>query len=301
MAPTVPRSTVVEYPRLDHLAARTAIFSEHLLEHPGIRHYLATGKVGPFVLSDALSDRAWHRTGLYRRLYQEMGFEDQLGMMLAPPAGRVSGLSLARDRRGFNARDREVMSLLRPHLRQAQANTEALARAMRPASNDADSTSRVALVETGPDGAAKRGLASAQPMLDQFFRHERRTSRRGLPVALIEWMRQRGKPVFVARRENQRLIVRYFSRRQGADAGGLVLFEERSDPGAALGLQAKGLTRREIEVLLEVEKGLTTGEVAAALFISPRTAKKHLENIYGKLGVRNRTSALYWLRRELGG
>lgn len=52
-----------------------------------------------------------------------------------------------------------------------------------------------------------------------------------------------------------------------------------------------GLTPREAEVLGWVARGKTNVEVAAALFISPQTVRKHLENIFEKLGVRTRTAA----------
>ena len=37
--------------------------------------------------------------------------------------------------------------------------------------------------------------------------------------------------------------------------------------------------------------GLSNSEVGRKLFIAPSTVKKHLENVYGKLAVRNRTEA----------
>lgn len=52
-----------------------------------------------------------------------------------------------------------------------------------------------------------------------------------------------------------------------------------------------GLTPREVEVLGWVARGQTNAEIAAALFISPLTVRKHLENIFEKLGVRTRTAA----------
>jgi LuxR family maltose regulon positive regulatory protein len=51
------------------------------------------------------------------------------------------------------------------------------------------------------------------------------------------------------------------------------------------------LTERELEVLHLVAAGWTNQEIADELVISVRTVKKHVENIHGKLGVRNRTEA----------
>lgn len=57
-------------------------------------------------------------------------------------------------------------------------------------------------------------------------------------------------------------------------------------------LEEKGLTRREVEVLEWVARGKTNNEIGLILAISPRTASKHLEHIYTKLGVESRTAAV---------
>jgi DNA-binding CsgD family transcriptional regulator len=51
------------------------------------------------------------------------------------------------------------------------------------------------------------------------------------------------------------------------------------------------LSAREREVLAALADGLTNMELANRLFISERTANRHLSNIFTKLGVRNRTAA----------
>ena len=56
------------------------------------------------------------------------------------------------------------------------------------------------------------------------------------------------------------------------------------------------LTVREAQVLSWVARGRQNREIAELLFISPATVRKHLENAYAKLGVRNRTQAVAALR-----
>lgn len=51
------------------------------------------------------------------------------------------------------------------------------------------------------------------------------------------------------------------------------------------------LTKREAQVLYWVSFGKTNWEVAQILDMSPRTVTKHLEQIFRKLDVDNRTSA----------
>jgi ATP/maltotriose-dependent transcriptional regulator MalT len=59
------------------------------------------------------------------------------------------------------------------------------------------------------------------------------------------------------------------------------------------------LTRREIDILPLLAKGLSNREIAAKLHIAPVTVKTHLQNIYKKLKTRNRIEALQ-RSRELG-
>ena len=60
------------------------------------------------------------------------------------------------------------------------------------------------------------------------------------------------------------------------------------------GARPGGLSRREIDVLRLVAAGRTSGEIAAELFISTRTAEHHIQNIYTKIGVSNRAAATRW-------
>ncbi|GAB3930995.1 response regulator transcription factor [Mucilaginibacter myungsuensis] len=53
-----------------------------------------------------------------------------------------------------------------------------------------------------------------------------------------------------------------------------------------------GLTAREIELLQQLKNGLSYEHIAANLFISPGTVRKHINNIYTKLQVNNKVSAL---------
>jgi DNA-binding CsgD family transcriptional regulator/tetratricopeptide (TPR) repeat protein len=48
------------------------------------------------------------------------------------------------------------------------------------------------------------------------------------------------------------------------------------------------LSEREFEVALQVAAGQTNADIAAALFLSPRTVERHIGNILGKLGFRSR-------------
>jgi DNA-binding CsgD family transcriptional regulator len=53
----------------------------------------------------------------------------------------------------------------------------------------------------------------------------------------------------------------------------------------------EGLSQREGEVLALLAHGLTNREIAARLFISPKTVERHITQILGKLGLRSRAEA----------
>lgn len=55
-----------------------------------------------------------------------------------------------------------------------------------------------------------------------------------------------------------------------------------------------GLTPREREVAALIGRGLSNGEIAAALFVGKRTIETHIGSIYGKLGYTSRTQIALW-------
>ncbi|HEX4432460.1 MAG TPA: HD domain-containing phosphohydrolase [Frankiaceae bacterium] len=61
-----------------------------------------------------------------------------------------------------------------------------------------------------------------------------------------------------------------------------------------------GLTRREVDVLVLLARGLSNPDIAAELSISRKTVSSHLEHVYAKLGVTTRTeAALYAMQQGL--
>jgi DNA-binding CsgD family transcriptional regulator len=52
------------------------------------------------------------------------------------------------------------------------------------------------------------------------------------------------------------------------------------------------LTPREREILLWVARGKSNREIAAVLYLAPGTIRKHLDNVYDKLGVSTRAGAV---------
>lgn len=55
-----------------------------------------------------------------------------------------------------------------------------------------------------------------------------------------------------------------------------------------------GLSAREVDVLRLAAQGHTTREIGEQLFISAKTADRHIQNLYTKIGASNRAEATRW-------
>ena len=58
------------------------------------------------------------------------------------------------------------------------------------------------------------------------------------------------------------------------------------------GIDALGITPRELEVLQLIADGLSTKEMAERLFVSENTVKTHTSRVFDKLGANRRTQAV---------
>jgi DNA-binding NarL/FixJ family response regulator len=71
-----------------------------------------------------------------------------------------------------------------------------------------------------------------------------------------------------------------------------VLLAQIGTAGPARSYPFPKLSEREREVLDLLVAGKRTNEIAAGLFVSPKTVSNQLTSIYGKLGVAGRTEAV---------
>ena len=118
-----------------------------------------------------------------------------------------------------------------------------------------------------------------------------------LPQPMLQWLEQaqKGKagaktPALASFPNNEALRLQYM----GKLGPNEFLLRLAKDSGAGTPQEFSrdlGLTSREGEVLSWLSKGKTNRDIAQILGLSPRTVDKHLEQIYSKLGVENRTAA----------
>lgn len=73
---------------------------------------------------------------------------------------------------------------------------------------------------------------------------------------------------------------------------GMVQKPEKFDPAAA------GISRKELEIIEQVAKGLSNKEISSALYLSEGTVRNYISGILLKLGLRDRTQlAVYYFEK----
>ncbi len=98
--------------------------------------------------------------------------------------------------------------------------------------------------------------------------------------------------------EPEQLLAAVRARLKRAEsAGGPARPTEPASPEQLIEL---GLTPREAEVLFWLAQGKTNSEIATITGVQLTTIKKHLESIYPKLGVENRTTAAALALEKMG-
>ena len=120
-----------------------------------------------------------------------------------------------------------------------------------------------------------------------------------LPDALQRWVRHQTtlftdngdapsvREPLVVEREGRRLVVRLLSEAEQ----NLLLVEEHRTRLSPASFSSLRVSPREAEVLLWLTQGRSNHDIGVILGMSERTVKKHLEHIFAKLGVWNRTEA----------
>ncbi len=62
--------------------------------------------------------------------------------------------------------------------------------------------------------------------------------------------------------------------------------------------RSERLTARELDVLRCIARGFNNQEISQALFVSEKTVKNHLTNIFRKINVNDRTQALIYVLKN---
>src|SRR5579883_2462633 len=93
-------------------------FERHIAQHPILRHIRETGDGSTVKFSDFVSERQFHDLALYQEFFGLIGIEHQMAVTLPGDPSLVVGIALNRSRHDFTERERLLLDLLGPHLRQ---------------------------------------------------------------------------------------------------------------------------------------------------------------------------------------
>jgi DNA-binding CsgD family transcriptional regulator len=273
-------------------------FERYLPQHPIVAYSKRTGDGRPHTISDFLDRRQFHRTDLYATFFRPARVEHQIAITLAYAPSLIVGIAFNRSGGDFSARDRAVLDAIRMELTLAyQATMEAETRACLLDAMDRaldDQGRGVLVVQSG--GRLMAATPTAERFLSNHLGVRAQVGQR-LPrrlAALADAAATRAHPVMLPG-QGANLYASLLDEPRSALR--VIVIDERADNDAAP-LAAAGLTNRETNVLRLLAAGHSNAEIASELGgASIRTVHKHLEHIYAKLGVHDRTAAATrWLR-----
>jgi DNA-binding CsgD family transcriptional regulator len=277
-------------PELENMQEVTASFSRWGHQHPALGRRAQAQSI-----SEHLSRAEWHRLDLFAEVFRPLAVEDDLTLEIGL-SDRVSlMIGTTRTRRTFKPEERILLTLASPHLRAAWHQSEAATRLPWLAAVTGDP--RPNTLELAASGRVLACGPGSAALLQAYFDAD--VAAAALPGELRDWVRRQQRSTlrepFRVHGPNGLLTIHYL-RDSVVGRHFLVLAEERAisrGEGVAQ-LDGLGLSRREQEVLFWVAQGKTNATVARVLGISPGTVKRHLENIYARLGVENRHGATLW-------
>ena len=272
------------------------IFEALMGEHPVIQAWMNSPCYPASTISDHLSRKEYHRTGIYREFYQRYSVEDQLGLFLAMTKPLTVGVAFNRPRRSFKQKDRAVMDLMQPHLAQAYRNAEQVTRLKTEtaATWEALEQTGLGVVLVSEQNRPVRISDLARGWLLEFLPDWKRMPT-GLPEEIRMWLARIGSNAddlarpgiqpLVLERPRARLLVRYCSTPEKGSALILERREEKPAPGA-------DLPPRYRKVLFRLLAGESEKQVAFRLGLSRHTVHTYVKALHKHYGVQSRGELL---------
>lgn len=279
------RMKSVAIPAPPQLHELISVWERHMSEHPILDYYRATQDGQALAISDFLSQAEFHALGLYREFFSRVGAEDQLAAGFFLGDSVVVGLAFNRSERGFSARDRQVLNLVRPHLIQAYAAAREFDELKAERANLQEALGSVGhgVIRYQLFGAL---LGCSRPVLESLEVESE------ADLEKVVWLNHE-REAFVQGGKRQWLVtdrkgsqVRVCWHRSGDQITAIV-----SETPVGQAARRFGLTRRESEVLRWIAEGKSNAEVGGILGLAPGTVKIHVQHVLAKLGVPSRSAA----------
>jgi len=212
-----------------------------------------------------------------------------LGLVALEGRSRLN-LILSRSTESFSEEEQKMLNILQPHLTQAYKATK-----LNSLLSEAVGIANVGFLVADRGGKILYATAKARKLLKEYFYPDPQLR---LPTRIQFWLNERMNPALGLPLTDlnidlgqRSLAVQTISKSETAEYR--LLLRETVQVLDALPLQKLGLTNREAEVLLWVSQGKSNAEIAIILASKVRTVAKHLERVFAKLMVENRTAAAH--------
>jgi DNA-binding CsgD family transcriptional regulator len=279
---------------------RTA-FDRHFREHPLVKYHGGHPGGSAQRITDCVSQQTFQRSPVFSDYYRRIGINYVMALPLWIDDANVISIVFNRSSLNFSDSERAMVDVLRHPLGALYRNivVREEASVCQRSLQGIVASNGWYLVAVGSDGRIAEMSEAAGRMLRHFFVDAPGGARGNVPAALAVWLRRRSRNWGLDRlqtahysivRHGMKLIVHFVADPVRPERGHLLMRQERAGL-AGRDLDLLPLTAREREVLALVAAGKTNGEIATLLAISARTVQKHLEHVFGKLGVETRTAA----------
>ena len=280
-----------------------AVFREHLHEYVLTDLSHVPGQYQAVTFGNRRDDRVWKKSILYHEYCFPAGARPQMavihfqrGTIRYGPNGNGCG-------RDFTAEDRALVELISPHVVDAWRNASELSQLRNQegmTGGVADSGEHSAVVDCNA-GMITALSPGARGMLRTYF-YQDINEGCALPERLSRWMIAQRKllksedailstpqPLCVQKGTSS-LRIRLMQTTPGI---AVILLKDSANATTSSRISIAGCTRRENEVMHWIAEGKRNHEIATILDLSSRTVGKHLEHVFEKLGVENRTAAVH--------
>jgi DNA-binding CsgD family transcriptional regulator len=303
---------------IELLSVLEQVLSKDRANHP-IAQHMPQALNGAYKLSDFVSQQELYcREGLYQQFLRPLDVEDQMLLFLpnvnpgkwgelAQANTILTGFIINRHECSFTERDRLVLNLLRPHLFQAYSNSQKYQQLQQNLDRVQQSLDCLGAIVLDPEGRIQSIAPQAIIWLETYF--SKSTCSSQLPDHLWAWVKYQIS-IFTTKTEplpacaplriqqaGRELTIRWVVESSG---GRYLLMLEEQTLSSLNSLEILGLTQRETEVLALIIQGSNNQVIATQMNITISTVRKHLENIYLKLGVKSRTEAIAQTLAKLG-
>jgi DNA-binding CsgD family transcriptional regulator len=292
---------------------------QHFASHPIIENMPQT-LTGAHKISDFVTQQQLHQfEGLYQQFLRVHEIEDQMILFL-PDANpdrwqklsqfntKLVGFTQNRTQCNFTERDRLILNLLRPHLAQAYTNVQQYQQLQQENHQLQQSLNHLGTIVLDRQQRILSIAPQAIIWLETYFAKSI-CSHQQLPDRLQSWLRyqidcliQNSAIPHVClplriQHAGRELAIRLTIEPHGVKY--LLLLTEQT-LSSLNSLALLGLSQRETEVLKLIIQGQGNRAIAVQLSVNISTIRKHLENIYTKLGVNSRTGAIAHALSKLG-